>query len=170
MIYYPAEKLKNVEKIVLKHHDQGNTSIGDHVINVLPTPPPPGAVLTKIKSLLEMVNETVDEALDKAKVDVILTKILAEIAKFYDKKPESLFISDTSGSTATEEVKPNEVKPNGDAAEKAAAEKAAAEKAAAEKAAAEKKAAEAGEGDINSSSSRWEAREDLMNKPALGEN
>ena len=77
MIYYPSEKLKNVKQIVLKHHDQGNTSIGDYVINVLPTPPPPGVVLTKIKSLLE----TVDETLEEPTVYEILAKIVEEIEK-----------------------------------------------------------------------------------------
>merc|ERR1712108_130646 len=105
VIYYPPEKLKHVRQIVLQHHDQGDKSIGDYVINVLPTTTTTTTtttqsrvVLTTIRSILE----TVDEA---ASLDLILAKIVAAIAKFYKKKPAGLFKSECHNNTTCEQEK-----------------------------------------------------------------
>merc|ERR1711974_558387 len=100
VIYYPPEKLKHVKQIVLQHHDQGNKSIGDYVINVLPTTTTTQSrvVLTTIRSILE----TVDEA---ASLDLILAKIVAAIAKFYKKNPAGLFKSECHNNTTCEQEK-----------------------------------------------------------------
>ena len=102
--------MKQVKQIVLQHHDQGEKSIGDYVINVLPTTTTTTTTTTTITTTttttqsqvvlatIRSILETVDEA---ASLDMILAKIVAAIAKFYKKEPTSLFKSETCNNNST---------------------------------------------------------------------
>ena len=115
VIYYPSEKLKQVKQIVLQHHDQKEKSLPDYVINVLPTTTTTTttttATTTTSRVVLETIRsilETVDEA---TSLELILSKIVAAIAKFYKKEPASLFASgcpenDTACVEPLEDEKP----------------------------------------------------------------